>query len=168
VRGHAFTALRSLRGLLTARRDIEMARRILAIVSVLYIVGLAVVAFWPVPVDRGFSDALEVLIVQLQTDGLPFLSYSAIEIAANVVLFVPLGILLSVLFRVGARWLAFAVCVAISAFLEFGQAVLLPQRVASVSDLLANIAGAAIGVLIVAIVSAVRGRASARAKLTAP
>ena len=139
-----------------------MARRVLTIVTVLYVVGLAVVAFWPVPVDRGFSDTLEVLIAQLQAGGLSFLSYSTVEIAANVLLFVPLGVLLALLFRPGARWLAFGVCVAVSAFIEFAQAVLLPDRLASASDLLANIAGAAIGVLIVAIVSAVRTRSAAR------
>jgi glycopeptide antibiotics resistance protein len=133
-----------------------VARRVLTIVTVLYIVGLAIVAFWPVPVDREFSDALDVLISQLQSDGLSFLSYGTIEIAANVLLFIPLGVLLALLFRPGARWLAFAVCVAVSAFIEFAQAVLLPARFATASDLLANVAGAAIGVLIVAIVTAVR------------
>jgi glycopeptide antibiotics resistance protein len=139
-----------------------VARRVLAIVSVLYLVGLALIAFWPVPVDQGFSDALEVVITQLQSDGLSVLSYSTVEIAANVLLFVPLGILLASLFRPGARWLAFAVCVAISAVIEFSQAVFLPGRFASASDLLANIAGAAIGVLIVVIVSAVRNRSARR------
>ncbi len=139
-----------------------MARRVLAIVSVLYLVGLALIAFWPVPVDQEFSDALELLIAQLQGDGLSFLSYATVEIAANVLLFVPLGILLAVLFGPGARWLAFGACVAVSAFIEFAQAVLLPDRTAAVSDLLANVAGAAIGVLIVAIVSAVRGRSAKR------
>ena len=139
-----------------------MARRVLAIVSVLYLVGLAIIAFWPVPVDREFSDALEVLIAQLQTDGLSFLSYSTVEIAANVLLFVPLGILLAVLFGEGARWLAFGVCVAVSALIEFAQSVLLPDRFATASDLLANVAGAAIGVLIVAIISGVRNRRARR------
>jgi len=139
-----------------------VARRVLAIVSVLYLVGLALIAFWPVPVDREFSDALEVLVAQLQVDGLSFLSYTTVEFAANVLLFVPLGVLLAVLFGAGARWLAFGACVAVSAFIEFAQAVLLPARYATASDLLANVVGAAIGVLIVAIISAVRSRSARR------
>ena len=137
-----------------------MARRILFILIAVYAVGLAVVAFWPVPVDRGIHGVLLRLIAVLDTHGLPFVSYAMVEFTANVVLFLPLGLLLAAATRRGSRLLALAFCIAASLAIELGQAVFLPERFASPLDLLANSLGAAIGVAVVAGTEK-RGRSSA-------
>ena len=65
-----------------------------------------------------------------------------IEFAANVLLFVPLGLLLTLL--VDRVWIGVAVCVAASVAVELAQFVL-PSRQASPRDVLANAVGAVLG-----------------------
>lgn len=65
-----------------------------------------------------------------------------IEFAANVLLFVPLGLLLTLL--VDRAWIGVAVCVAASVVVELAQ-VVLPGRQASPRDVLANAVGAVLG-----------------------
>jgi glycopeptide antibiotics resistance protein len=65
-----------------------------------------------------------------------------IEFAANIALFVPLGFLLTGLFR--RPWAGFAVALALSVAAELVQ-LLLPARLPSLRDVLANALGAATG-----------------------
>jgi VanZ family protein len=78
--------------------------------------------------------------------GFGWFSYSWLERIANVVLFVPLA---AVLVRIvgSGRWLvALAGCVALSVVVEAAQWAFLPERTASVADVLANAAGALVGI----------------------
>jgi len=65
-----------------------------------------------------------------------------IEFAANVVLFVPLGLLLTLLFA--HPWQGVVLALLLSAGAELAQFVI-PSRQPSLRDVLANVAGAAIG-----------------------
>ncbi|OJX65174.1 MAG: hypothetical protein BGO95_06930 [Micrococcales bacterium 73-13] len=76
-------------------------------------------------------------------------------------LFVPFGLLLSVLFRHSSRGTAYrdpvagivfpTVCsLALSLTVEFAQAVFLPARFATVSDLVANTLGGLLGAIVAA------------------
>jgi glycopeptide antibiotics resistance protein len=69
-----------------------------------------------------------------------------VEFGANVVLFVPLGVLVTLAFR--AAWIGVTVAAVLSASAELVQ-VLLPNRTPSARDVLANVLGAAIGAAIV-------------------
>jgi hypothetical protein len=133
-----------------------MPRRIVWVLLAAYLIGLALIAYWPTPVDRGVDGDLFGLIHWLDRHGVTVVTYDRVESAANVALFVPFGLLLAGLFRRGRRWIAFLVCVAGSVAIETGQALFLPARYASVADVLANAAGAAIGVLAVVAVSRIR------------
>lgn len=68
-----------------------------------------------------------------------------IEVPANVLLFVPLGLLLALLFR--PPWIGVVLAVALSVAAEAVQLVL-PGRLASPRDILANALGAGIGAFI--------------------
>lgn len=68
-----------------------------------------------------------------------------IEFAANILLFVPLGLLLTLL--VDRVWIGVAVCVAASVAVELAQ-FLLPSRQASPRDVIANAIGAGVGAAI--------------------
>lgn len=68
-----------------------------------------------------------------------------LEAPANVVLFVPLGFLLVILFRSARIGVMVAVMLSVSA--ELVQ-ILLPDRLPSLRDVIANSAGAAIGALL--------------------
>ncbi|GAA1944316.1 VanZ family protein [Microbacterium deminutum] len=109
----------------------------------LYSVVLAAIAFWPVPVDRGSGGMLRAI-----SAAVPWLTYDVIESSANVLLFVPLGILLALVLP-RRRWLVVPIALAVTVVIECGQALFLHQRTASVRDVVANLIGAVIGLAIV-------------------
>ncbi len=80
---------------------------------------------------------------------------------ANVVLFVPLGAALAARFPVSSGWALVAVAAFISLTVEGAQAVLDLGRLADVTDVLANSAGAAVGIAAWSSISA-GGRSGSR------
>lgn len=107
-----------------------------------YVVVLALIAFWPTPVDRDAGPILRAI-----TSAVPWLTYARIEFAANIALFVPFGWCAA---RGWPRWQAYVIPAGliISAVIETAQGVLLAQRTASVWDVVANTLGATAGWLI--------------------
>jgi len=87
-----------------------MSRRLLWIALAAYLVALALIAYWPTPVDRGVDGDLFGAIHWLRAHGITLITYDRVESAANVALFVPFGLLLGGLFRRGRRWIAFLLC----------------------------------------------------------
>ncbi|MFC8682656.1 VanZ family protein [Microbacterium ureisolvens] len=118
----------------------------------LYGVMLALIAFWPVPVDRGASGVLEAI-----TRAVPWMTYSLIETAANVALFVPFGVLLALVLPLH-RGLVVSIAFATTLLIESGQALFLAERTPSLRDVVANVVGAAIGLAIVLVVERRSGR----------
>lgn len=121
-----------------------------------YAVVLAAIAFWPVPVDSG-SGPLLMRITRL----LPLLTYDRIEFTANIFLFVPFGALLTLLIT-RDRWLIVPIVFLTTVTIEWTQDALLPARTASVFDVVANVAGACAGILLVAGYERMRERRQAR------
>lgn len=107
-----------------------------------YGVVLAAIAFWPQPVDSGVSPFVRVL-----TRLVPLLTYERIEFGSNVVLFVPLGIVLGLLLP-ASRHLVVPLAFLSSLTIEAIQAVMLADRTPSVFDLIANVAGACLGLVL--------------------
>lgn len=108
------------------------------------------IGYWPVPVDRGVRSVLLSIFDRLAAAGAPtWVDYAHVEFGANIVMFVPLGVLIALLLPRWEWWLAPIIGLALSLAIEFGQALLLPERFASPLDVLANTAGATIGALIV-------------------
>jgi glycopeptide antibiotics resistance protein len=84
----------------------------------------------------------------LHRSGLPdWIGYGAVESGANVLLFVPFGLLATLGLQPKHRWAPIALGLASSAAIELGQLLFLPARTASWADVLANTSGAALGVL---------------------
>ncbi|ALJ19096.1 hypothetical protein AOA12_03925 [Microbacterium sp. No. 7] len=122
------------------------------IVLACYVLALALIAFWPTPVDAGAGRLLRFI-----TRVLPVLTYERIEFLANVGLFVPLGVLLALVFA-RARHLVLPTVFLTTFTIECIQALLLPERTPSVMDMVANTAGGCIGLLLVAGLEALRPR----------
>ena len=114
---------------------------------------LAVVAFWPTPVDRPVS-ALVRALGQL----LPVFTYDRVEYLANIALFVPMGILLALSLPVVLRYLVLPIGFLTSVFIEGLQALALPGRTPSLHDIVANTTGACLGLILVALGEAWRQR----------
>lgn len=127
---------------------------------VVYAIMLALIVFWPVPVDSGAGGSLRAV-----TRLIPALTYARIEFGANVVMFVPLGVLLTVIIR-RERWLVLPIAVLTTLTIESVQAVALPARTASALDIIANTAGACLGMLAVAVAEHVARRARAARRET--
>jgi len=119
---------------------------------VVYGVALALIAFWPQPVDSGADRLLGVI-----SRVFPILTYQRIEFGSNILLFVPLGVGLALLLR-RARYLVMPVALLVSLTIESVQALFLADRTPSVHDIIANVSGAALGLVAVAVLDARRRR----------
>ena len=127
------------------------ARRLgLLVTLALYLGCLACIGFWPTPIDRpltGFlADILSLAQEYSWTDGI---GYKEVEGAANVILFVPLGLLAALLLSPRRWWLAAATGLLTSASIEGVQFLLLSERQASLRDIANNALGALLGALAV-------------------
>ncbi|MBN9177802.1 MAG: VanZ family protein [Microbacterium sp.] len=109
---------------------------------VAYGVVVALIGFWPVPVDSGAGPLLRAV-----TAVFPVATYERIEFGANVLMFVPLGLLLTILLP-QSRWLVMPIAFVATVVLESGQAIALSARTPSVLDIIANTAGACLGILV--------------------
>ena len=123
-----------------------LRRGALIVVSVAYLAVVAYMTLTPDP--QGWepgtpvAEAIDWLEQHTQTD-----AYDIIEALANVVMFVPFGILAWLWLR--RRWAAILVGFTASCCIELSQLAFLPTRYASVQDVLMNSLGAAIGVALV-------------------
>lgn len=125
----------------------KVAVRVLAALT---LVAVFAIGYWPVPVDRGVRSLLGSVLDRLAAAGAPgWVDYAHLEFGANIVMFVPLGVLIALLLPRWEWWLAPIIGLALSLAIEFGQALLLPERFATPLDVLANTAGATIGALVV-------------------
>ena len=122
------------------------ARRLTITLFVVYLLGLVRVTLWPqIGADKGF-DLVRAALAWLHSIGVP-LSYSTTEFVANIVLFVPFGVLVGLLTR-WRPWLVVLAGALTSGVIELAQLLFLPDRVADVRDVVANTLGTGLGVLI--------------------
>lgn len=133
--------------------------------AIAYFAALAGILLWPSPVDRPIDGTLLHVIDWLHRHGLPewLVSYSTVEFTANIALFIPFGIILALPLPRRKWWLAVAIAAAVSAGVELAQALLLPERLAAWSDIVANTSGAFIGALLVFLFGTVSVRRAERA-----
>ncbi|TFC93330.1 VanZ family protein [Cryobacterium sp. TMT3-29-2] len=111
-----------------------------------YLIALAFIAFWPVPVDRDAHDSLLAVLDWLQVHGAPaWVGYRLVEFVANIALFVPVGLFVTIMTGARGWWLAVMVGFAASCTIELGQLIFNPDRFATVSDVIANTVGTAVG-----------------------
>ncbi|XAS66660.1 VanZ family protein [Micrococcaceae bacterium Sec5.7] len=113
----------------------------------LYFGLLALVGFWPTPVDTPAQGALADVLSFLHVRGIPlWFNYGFVEAAANVMLFVPVGFTAAMAFPKIRSWKIAALSLFTSACVELGQLLFLHDRVASPLDIVTNTAGAVIGI----------------------
>jgi glycopeptide antibiotics resistance protein len=91
-----------------------------------------------------------------------WLGYNELEAIANVVLYIPLGVGLALIFKRAPWWLDVLIGVAITASAELAQRYFLPDRFATWADVEHNSLGVLIGVISVRSTLALRSRLRAR------
>lgn len=120
--------------------------------------ALAAVVLLLSPIGPG--RILEVVVDWIQDDlGLTAFRQGWIEAPANVVLFIPLGFLLTLLFR--RAWMGVLCALVLSVSVELVQ-ILLPARFPSLRDIGANSLGAVIGAVLAWLFIVLRRRVHAR------
>lgn len=118
----------------------------------LYVVAVAVVVLSPV----SYADFVNAAGDWLRDDlGVTFFGSGWIEFGANVLMFVPLGFLLTLLFE--HPWYGVALALVLSAGVELAQ-FFIPSREPSVRDVVANVLGAALGAALAWLIVLRRGR----------
>jgi len=127
------------------RRD-----RVIFVIGLGAVILVLVITLSPTPVDRSFRDVIAHAIDGIRAvPGWGWMSWAWLDRFANVLLFVPVGlVLIRWLPRAHFRWTTLATALLLSLGIELVQWVLLPRRTASISDVISNIVGVG-GTLIV-------------------
>lgn len=112
----------------------------------LYLIGMVLTVFWPVKVDTGIRPLLEGWIRDSGLDrGGSTVVYDAIEFAANVILFAPLGALAHWFAQLMGSRLPLVIGLLVPTVAEIGQWLFLPGRVPDVRDVIAGMIGIGLG-----------------------
>ncbi|MFF1635809.1 VanZ family protein [Leifsonia sp. NPDC058248] len=116
----------------------------LSALTALYLVAVAWITLVPTQAGTGgvIQDVLDLLARTPLAAGL---SRTDVEFAANVLLFVPMGLLFTLLLGVRRWWAALVIGVGATCFIEVAQ-LFIPSRVSDVRDLVANTVGTLIGI----------------------
>ncbi len=113
--------------------------------AVAYGIALACLVLWPTPVDA----PLHPLLTSITREA-PWLTYARIEFAANILLFVPFGFLFTLILR-RAHYVVLPAAAAVTVSVESWQSVV-GERTSSLWDIVANVTGAGVGILLAALV----------------
>jgi glycopeptide antibiotics resistance protein len=136
---------------------------VLACVGVAVLAGVLVVGYLPSRVDGGLEPTVRRMLAWLQSLGAPpWVDYDFADFVGNIAFFVPIGLIAALLLPWRVWWLAIPISAALSGALELGQFLFLPQRYASLTDVLANTLGAIAGALIGASLRSIKPRAASR------
>jgi glycopeptide antibiotics resistance protein len=113
----------------------------------LYLAALALIGFWPTPVDQPLQGTLGRLLAFLHQHGAAiWFNYHFVEAAANVLLFVPVGLTATLAFASKKQWQIALLGVCVSMSMELGQLIFLDRRFPSLLDVVTNAAGTVIGI----------------------
>ena len=112
-----------------------------------YAITLLLITWLPAEEAGRVTGIVAVLAHLLTSWGVPFVAaYTVLEFLANVALFAPLGVLLILAWRRIPPWTAVVVGCAASVVIELVQ-LAIPSRYSTLSDVIANTLGTAVGVL---------------------
>lgn len=118
----------------------------LSVVTLAYLAFVGWVTLGPQPLDStNNSWLLRALGFFARHDSTDWITYGRVEFAANIAMFIPIGVFLVLLFGRRLWWLAIVIGVGLTCSIEFAQQFL-PTRYPDVRDLVANSAGAVLGV----------------------
>lgn len=131
--------------LISSDRRAATARILLAVVAVVVVAIL----LWPTRPAAGAQNWMAAWFERLHREGLPrWLGFNTIESAANVIMFLPLGLLTVLAWPRVPWWVPAIGWLLFSAAAEITQASLEPDRVGDWRDVAANSSGALIGTVL--------------------
>jgi len=120
-----------------------------------YVGFVLLVTMWPNPKQLEFDSIAGRVLRVLHNFGVPtWFGYDKLEFTANIALFVPLGLLLGLVFSARFWWVALPVLPGFSIAIELTQGLALEDRVATVFDVIANTIGGWTGLFIAIVLRA--------------
>ncbi|KQX06608.1 MULTISPECIES: VanZ family protein [unclassified Leifsonia] len=136
---------------------------VLGILTVAYLAFVGWVTLTPQPYDGRTASVLErFLDFFARHDATDWITFDRVEAAANVVMFVPVGLFFVLLFGRRLWFVAIIAGALFSVGIEYFQLEFLPSRVADVRDVLTNTAGTILGVLLGLVLSWPKARRISR------
>ena len=127
---------------------------LLSVLTVAYLFALAWLTLTPTSNgERAFSLLGRLVDIFQRHESTAWFTYSLAEFMANIVLFVPMGVFVVLLFGRRHWWAGIFVGVLTSCWIELAQGVWLPDRVADPRDLASNAIGTALGVLVALVIT---------------
>ncbi|WP_431071248.1 VanZ family protein [Microbacterium phyllosphaerae] len=126
----------------------RLTRGIALALAIPFFAGLALLTLTPARVEDTMPNVLDLVLSAAHRLGWESLDFTRLEIIANVLVFVPVGVLAFVLVPRRLWPLAVILGPALSISIEIAQRLALPHRAATVTDVIANSGGALIGVFV--------------------
>jgi VanZ family protein len=131
---------------------VDILRKPLAVLALLsYLIVLIGTTLWPKPVDgEGLLAKItsDVLIFTSKISWLNWIQYNELEAIANVLLYIPLGIFLVVFASKTRTWVLVLIPIFVSLLAEGSQRLFLPDRYATINDVVYNVLGGLLGIVI--------------------
>lgn len=124
-------------------------RRVPILLLACYLLILVMVGLWATAVDAPVSDSIRAALEWLRGRGVTAVRYGHVEAVANVMLFVPLGILGALALGSRSWWWVVLAALLVSTSIEVAQ-LGLSGRTSHGRDIVANTAGAFAGAVLVA------------------
>ena len=119
-------------------------RPVVLTTTVVYLLAVAVITMTPQPTSAPGGPLLQLSRVLARREATGWITFGLLEFTANVIMFIPFGVLFCLLLGRRRRWLVLLLAAGSTVVIESAQLVI-PNRVSDVRDLVANTAGAAIG-----------------------
>lgn len=113
-----------------------------------FLAGLALLTLTPERIEETMPNLLDVVLGTAHSLGWEQLDFTLLEVLANILVFVPIGILAFLLLPRRVWPVALLIGPAMSVAIEVSQRVALPHRAATVTDVVANSTGATAGVVL--------------------
>jgi len=111
-----------------------------------FLAGLALLTLTPSRIEESMPNLLDLVLSAAHRLGWAALDFTRLEVLANVLVFVPVGILGFLLLPRRVWLLSLLVGPLLSLSIEAAQRIALPHRAATVTDVIANSSGATAGV----------------------
>lgn len=141
-----------------------MLRRhpVLSAVTGLYLLAVGWITMSSQPQDSEQNHLIRDIIAWIgRLPPTSWVTYSGVEFTANIAMFVPMGVLFTILLGRRRWWVVVIIGFVATCTIEFVQ-LFLPTRYSDVRDIIANTAGTVIGVGIVVLAGWARQRGNSR------
>jgi len=137
-------------------------RPVLSVVTLVYLLVVGCITLTPHPEDTDLNRFVRDVIEAVRRFPLTsWVTYLGVEFTANIVMFVPMGLLFTLLLGVRRWWLALLIGVFATCLIE-GIQSFMPTRYSEVRDLVSNTLGTVVGIGIVALTVRARRPVPAR------